>query len=314
MKSLKKNISIFLLLFLFAFTAKAQIEVFDKNSIEKIKNGTTYILVSDPESSDMAEYLNIFRSFWKVPKDVQFIKESDVKDKAVPGDSFISFVSLSQTSSMGATSIEFYLYLWVPDKNYFKKHRDPKLSDMDGLAKIEVSGDARMIGNAYLGTHPKDPVAINGPHVLNCYPGMIKVYLQRLEALLKAGKKVNYYDEITDNTQLKQIASTTLYCNEADFNKVTMFSAGDNLNKIKEIFEDYKFQYKLLSDKELSDKILAETKPFYFLLFVRAGAGKLICVVNSFTGEVIYLRKHAMSYNLKSGDLKSLYKDISKAK
>jgi len=314
MVSTKKFTATIVLIFVLFCSADAQIEIFDKNSIEKIKNGTTYVVVNDPESIYMAEYLNVFRHYWTIPKDVQFLKESDIKSKATPGDSFISFATLTITSSYGATSIEHFLYLWVPEKSYFKKHRDPKTGDMDGIAKIEVSGDAAMIRQTYFGRRTgTDSVDINGPHVLNCYPGMLKTYLQRLGALLKTGKKINYYDEITDNGQLKELPGQTLYCNTADFDKATMFSAGNNSDKIGKIFEDYKFPYQLLNDKELSDKILSENKPFYFLLFVRAGAGKLICVINSLTGDVIYLRRHSMSYNLKSGDLKSLYKDISKA-
>src|ERR1700744_128709 len=135
---LKKSALTFVLLFLLFCSAKAQIQILQKNALEKLKNGTTYILVSDPEDVDLAEYLSVFRHYWKVPKDVQFLSESDVKTKAVPGDSFISLASLVRTSSSGASSVEHFLYLWIPEKSYFRKNRDPKVNDMDGIAKIEV--------------------------------------------------------------------------------------------------------------------------------------------------------------------------------
>jgi len=78
------------------------------------------------------------------------------------------------------------------------------------------------------------------------------------------------------------------------------------LRRTDKLFEDYKYPYKVIPDMELSDKILTETDPFYFLLFVRVGSGKVIMVINSKTGEVVYSRYHSMFYNLKSGDLKDL--------
>ena len=94
------------------------------------------------------------------------------------------------------------------------------------------------------------------------------------------------------------------------FNK----STGDETQKIeeKELFADYKLNYKLIPVADLNTKILNDTTPFYYMLFVKSGNDKYISVTNSVTGEMVYSAFTSQSYNLKSGDLKELQKAIQK--
>jgi len=312
----KKAALIIVLLFLFCFKTWAQVEIDKKNVVDDIKNGTTYVVYKHSAFPDSAKDLEVFNQYWTVTKGTQFIKESDIKNKALPGDSFFSLMSLTQRSTAGALNTEFFIFLWVPKKSYFKKNRDPKVSDMNGVGVIEVTGNLKMVqrtfGDFERGNY-KDTLETKGARIINLNPGMLKIYLQQLTTTLKAGTKVTFRDESTNKNQLKFLQTQMLYVSEADFDRISPFSRSEsNLKEADKIFEDYKYTYKILPDDDLSEMILNETKPFYFLLFVRSAVGKLVNVINAQTGEIIYSRHHSMSFNLKSGDLESLYKEIKK--
>ena len=94
------------------------------------------------------------------------------------------------------------------------------------------------------------------------------------------------------------------------FNKFT----GDESKKHeeKDIFEDYTLKYKLLPMKELSDKILTDKTPFYYMVYIKSSTDKFVTVYNAATSEIIYSVYTTTSYNLKSSDLKDLQKTITK--
>jgi hypothetical protein len=300
----------------FCIKTWAQLIILDKNGIEEIKNGNTYVITDVTNPSNEDAFLKVFQKYWTITKSVQYIKKSDIKNIAKPGDSFFSFQSISQSSGTFGqsynthTSVSNFLYLWVPDKSYFKKDREPRLSDMDGIARIELSGDITVIMQTFKRSS-RDTTAIGG-YFFNWSPGMLKTYLKQITTALQAHKKVGYGDEITNKEQLKLLQTKTLYCNTDDLNKMNAFARPTNgkIDDAENIFENYKFSYKALSDSELDDKILTDSETTYYLLFVRGGSGKLVAVINSQTGEIIYSRHQIMSWNLKSGDLKSLYKEI----
>jgi len=86
---------------------------------------------------------------------------------------------------------------------------------------------------------------------------------------------------------------------------------GDESKRLdeKEIFEDYKYPYKLLTVKELNSKILNEKEPFYYLAYVKVSPLKCINIIDSQTGEIIYSDK-STSYNFKPSDMKDIGKII----
>jgi len=109
------------------------------------------------------------------------------------------------------------------------------------------------------------------------------------------------------------LKNQTLFCPDDNFHKMNAFNAADGKETIHpdEIFQDYKFSYKILSNKELEDKLLADSEPFYYLLFLRNSSAKMVGIVNSRTGEIIYCRYHKLlAFALNPGDLKEIYKEI----
>ena len=79
------------------------------------------------------------------------------------------------------------------------------------------------------------------------------------------------------------------------------------------VFGEYKFNYKIIPGKDLENKILTASEPFYYLLLLRNSDNKMIAVINGKTGEMIYSRFVGMAHlELKPADLKELYKAVNK--
>jgi hypothetical protein len=194
------------------------------------------------------------------------------------------------------------------------KDKKFKVNHEDALAHIQLSIDLNAVKEIYVSNRDLNFNLDGDGHFYHWNPGLLKNYLQLLCAQLKTGIKTDFHDDSTDKNQIKNLSTATLYCPEDNLNKMGMLVRAGKTVDIKDVFEDYKFNYKSIPDKELGEKIMADAEPFYYILFVRNSSSKLIAVVNSRSGEIIYSRydKSMTISNLKSGDLKDLYKTINK--
>ena len=68
----------------------------------------------------------------------------------------------------------------------------------------------------------------------------------------------------------------------------------------------------MISTEELSEKILEDTDPFYYLVYIKSSTDKYVTIYNSVTGDIVYSRYKPLSYNFKGSDLKSLMEIIKK--
>ncbi|POY40165.1 hypothetical protein C3L50_05830 [Flavobacterium alvei] len=322
---MKRNIQIilFLLLINLSFTSKvsAQIAIDNIEELSKIKGGTTYVAMKDPNAEKSKEYVEIFKNNWTYTK-LEFIKYTDITKYIAPGNSFLTlsgYVTDVQMMSLYNNGIRpgidyshthIFLQLWTVDDNYFKKNKEFNDKDRIQIARLELYTDFETIvrpSNLYQNDYDADN------HIRNWGPGILKNHIQNLNTYLNTGKKKSLFSDILNEKEIKKLASETLYIPDyilVKFNKFT----GDESAKLKEeeLLEDYKFKYKMLSTKELNDKILSDTKGFYYLQYIKSSTNKYISVINSLTGEIIYSIYVPVSYNLKSDDLKDLSKIIQK--
>jgi hypothetical protein len=72
----------------------------------------------------------------------------------------------------------------------------------------------------------------------------------------------------------------------------------------------YDYRYKIVSAKELSQKILESEDPVYFLVYVKSSTDKFIAIYNSENGDILYSNWKGASYNVKSSDFKDISKTI----
>lgn len=302
-----------LLFFFFLPDSKAQVQILEKNVLEKIQNGHSHIVVSDVHFPNSEQFLSVFQQNWVLTKGVDLVSMNDLPGNLVAGDSYFSLQTLRITGMNGGTAIYIYLNLWIPNSKSLNDKKF-KVGHEDSMAEILLSADLETILHGYFASKDFGYDFDAEGHIYHWNPGIIKNYLQLLSARLKNGKKDDFEKDITDKEQLKLLKTQTLYCPEDNLHKMGTFVKQGKMVDFKEVFEDYKFDYRSISDQDLGKKILDEKQPFYYLLFIRNSTSKLIAVVNSVTGEVIYSRydKSMSIPNLKSGDLKDLYKAINK--
>jgi hypothetical protein len=302
-----------LLLIVFFVEAKAQVQVYEKNVLERIRDGHSHIVVSDTSFKQSAEFLDIFKKYWTLTKGVDYIKESDLPGHMMAGDSYFSLMATSVTIH-SSTNIYTDLYLWQPTKKALsdKKFR---IDHEDLLGDVILSGDMQTIMNIavsakFSGSH------FDGPsYFYHWNPGLLKNYLRVLSTWVKEGKKLSAVDPITNKEQLKGLRTNTLYFAKDNLAKMGLFVKAGKEADEKNIFENYQLKYEVISDEDLGEKILSGKEPFYYMLLVRQSLDKLLVVINSQTGEAIYSRYERGFFgvqNIKSGDMKDLYKEIIK--
>ena len=254
--------TIFSLLFI-SYNLSAQIKVFSKNSLEKIKNGNTHIIVGDPSFPHSQEFLEIFKKYWTLTKGVDFI--SNVPGTLIAGDSYFSIEALAMRGYYGSAAIYLYLSLWTPDEKRLKNNKKFRIEDEISIAHIQLSADMRTLKTIYASGILGDKEANFGfdfdgsGRIFNWSPAILKNYLQHLTSLLQTDKKADYTEDITDKTQLQLLKNKTLYCAEETIHKVGTFMKPDTKEIVdtNKVFGEYKFNYKIIPGKDLENKILS---------------------------------------------------------
>jgi len=307
MKS-KNKCYYFIIIFLLVFSQKttAQVEVFVKNALEKISGGHSHVIL-DLNSPQASEFSQVYKKYWTLTQGVDFIDSRKLQENLVAGDSYFSLETSMVSYGGSGTVIFYYLNLWVPKEKALKKVDEFDIQDEISIAHIQLSvhGD--------IGKRTAWPNFGADKNINNWNPGILKNYLQQLSSVIKTGKKF-LSDDITNKTQLKLLKDQTLYCSEDDFYLLGTLGKVGKLDgaQMEKLFDGYKSSYKIITSQELGDKILADSEQFYYFLYVHGtDGGKLMLVVNSRTGELLYSRSEiSFSHNIKSGDLKDLYNKI----
>ena len=117
-------------------------------------------------------------------------------------------------------------------------------------------------------------------------------------------------DEIKKKDKLKELKSKTLYVPNWLLKDYSTFKLKvTKVLKPEELFEDYKFEFKVLSNEELNSKILNKDE-FYYLMHTTYNGEKVISIINSLTGEIIYSIVDNSSNLIEKSDLKDINKLI----
>jgi hypothetical protein len=290
-----------------AVKTNAQVVILDTKKSDKIKKGNTHIMVGSINFPGAAKYLEAAKKNWTLSNGIDFLSP-DYAGTLTPNDSFLSLEALNERRG-SVTNIYYYLTFWTCKEKYFKKERGLKQSDHEPVAQISLSVDPK----ALFGIHDffKNNDFDGGGFLYNWSPGMLGNYLQQMTKLLNAGKKVEIQDDITNKEELVKLSKQTLYV--PDFNLIgfSPFLIRKKSADEDKIFEDYKYAYKVVKKDDLDKLITESQEPEYYLIFIKDSSSKIVCVINSKSGETIYSRAKSLSYNLKSGDLKELYKEIN---
>ena len=143
----------------------------------------------------------------------------------------------------------------------------------------------------------------------NWSEGLLKNYLQGFTSYIEQNK--NFFDinlvcgkDIFVKDKMEPLKQDTLFIPDFAFTEyiatnkshgIPLLVAKQNIDakdkqNMKSICEAYKYPCKIISSQELSNKLLYDTKPFFYLMYVVCNNFKQITVISSATGENIYYR------------------------
>ena len=299
-------------------TSFSQIAISNVAEIAKIKTGTLFVAMKDPNSIKDKEYVAVFMKNWTFSK-IACIKYSEVEKNIAPNNSFLTIGATSSgIESVADNSADYsktnvFLELWTTNGKFVynpTKRKHFNLNDKIQIARIELFTDFVALSNPSM-LYKTDYDGKN--HIKNWGTGILTNYIQTLIAFLNKSEEQNLTAEILKKEEIIKLNAETLFIPNYVLTKFSKSSEDENKKfEEKELFNAYKLNYKLLSVEDLNAKILNDKIPFYYLLSVKSGNDKFISVVNSVSGEIIYSTHTPQSYNLKSVDLKELQKTIQK--
>lgn len=304
----------FIIIAILPVISHSQITITNTAEITKIKTGTTFFAMKDPASPKAAAYVDAIKKNWTLSK-VECIKYTDVEKNIAPNNSFVTIGAnmTSSNSTMENTETRIYLELWTTNGNYTydsKKRKHFNQTDKISLATIELFAD--FTAQNYPSSLYKMDYDASG-HLENWSSGIVANYIQQVTILLNKGETREAKTAIYNKEEIKKLASETLFIPDYIMTKFSK-NADDESKKYepKEIFDGFNLNYKLLSLGELNDKILNNSTPFYYLLFIKTINEKFVTVTNSKTGEIIYSEYSGSPSNFRSSDLKDLQKTVQK--
>lgn len=299
----------------------SQIAISNVSEISKIKQGTTYVVMKDPNAPIAKAYIDVFNEYWTF-NEVKFIKNDEVEKYLAPDNSFFSIGNshtekkvthmnegISSTTSVYAKN-HVYFELWTCDEKYFGKESNKfDTSYTIQIARLELYTilDAAM-----------SPILLTmseydgGGFIHNWSPGILKNDIQTLMTLLDRATVRSLDEKVLNLPQLKKLNTSTLYVPDYVLIKYNNLTGSESeLLKEKVIFKNYELNYEIVSMDVLSKKIIEATGDFYYLILVKSEADKYINVINGHTGEIIYSDYAQQAYNINAGDLSKIVKTIN---
>ncbi|WP_196889654.1 hypothetical protein [Aureivirga sp. CE67] len=347
--SIKKTISLlFLLLISIASVGQINVGKFksEKSSfvkpklLERFKKTTTIFVMSSLDEKD--RYEELLKEIWTVTP-FKVVNEADFKEK----DYYLGNYSVAKLDGFknsylmnsGITTYNCYIYIDVflfkntSALNKIKKGEKTAQEVLDNLEKIKKAEIAQILLiptmeyygillSADGGTKEDFIQAIyNDDFSTNNSLGFLKNNLQKLNEILQKDGKYTLLDKEIIAPELKKLASQNLYIQEdiyfhfMDLKKMYRTKKNPTPEDMKQILDDnYKYDYTLISKKELDQKIL-DNEPIYYLRFGYNNPKKFLHIVNAQTGEVVYKEciKGGFLYSVDDKQFKALSKAIKKA-
>ena len=305
---------------------------FDKGVLEKFKNTETIFVLS--ETLDRYDYLKILEDSWDItPYQIVHISDFDNSKYQNGRYSIAKLGGYLKSTSMGNggytslyTYIDFYMYdgeriseklnKLSPEKRE-KKRKSIVQDNMKKIARFYISPKDEFIHTSMSKSSDETFASLYIDDVFfNYKPGFLKNYFQKVNDLIE-DEEVYWMYEDDYQKELKNLTSNKLYIPSymtVKYNGWTGEDSEEDEENIEDIFKKYDYEYEIIDDTELSDKIMNNEK-LYYIRYVRMNTEKFLQVVNSTNGEVIY-RDYIpgmLAYKIKSKHIKSLNKDITRA-
>jgi len=301
--------------------------------IQKFKNTETIFVLS--KIYDRAIYENILNDSWDVtPFKIVSQEEFNIENYL---DSKYSVARLSGGVATKITkkntilhTVHTYIDIRIYDKNnivkklaklkpnkkFKKKAADIILANSASVARFLLYPNSDFIRTAL---SKKNDEIIESMYLedvfYNYKPGFLKNYFQKINRQLK-DEKVHYMGGNFGLPELKELRGQKLYIPSYINVKYDGWKIKDTNKKdeyIEKIFRKYEYPYEIISDEDLSDKIINEEE-LYYLRYTRKNNQHFLEIVKSVDGEIIFrLYDKGLFYKIKPKHIKVLSSDISKS-
>ncbi|MEX0965891.1 MAG: hypothetical protein WD077_01525 [Bacteroidia bacterium] len=304
--NLLKLIVLIIFLGFIAVNSDAQVLISNVEKIPELQGGVTYVVMNDPDSEIAKEYKRIYRKYWTFTR-LDFICKEDMSKVFGRNVTFLTF-RWELDSYRRGSYVYLYLSLWYPRDRFFMRNKKFSEKDIRPVARIQMFPDHNLVDAQYeLFRQDADL----GGRVRNWDKGYLKNYIQQINQGFTAKKEITLKDKIINKEKLKVLRNEKLYIPDYVLIKFNEFtdSESDKLTA-GELMKDYVYDYEIVSIKELNDRILKDTNPFYYLMYTKSQFQKTLSIINSATGEVMYSEHAGSGRNLKAKDIRNMAKNI----
>ncbi|WP_284651025.1 hypothetical protein [Flavobacterium terrisoli] len=278
--------------------------------IELLKSKKTLFVL--PPTFSPKEYASVISEVWDItPYEIIWtttFDETPEQERMAKYDRDYNFFKLTSTKYTKTTQSGArvdYLFNTMDLKVYQLKKTDKNgrdFYDSDKLATIFFTPSIEQ--------RQKTVSNVNPRLFLNYDLGYLRTYLKIINDKLKAKAYANCFFDFFDKEKIKALQTQKLYIPETVAIKYNAFSRTEGEKREEEeLLKDYKFPYEIVTEEKLNE-LMTDGQEIYFLNYVQVNGVKLISVINSKSGDIIYNANTGMSYNIKAGDFKSISKKI----
>jgi hypothetical protein len=192
--------------------------------------------------------------------------------------------------------------------NYTNTHYFIGLHVYGGLNK---KGNIGTIGYCRIELYPNAQTLFGENKAENLYnkgafynwsPVLLKAQLEAVSSHLENNLIPDDYYEFKDKELTKILSTDTLYVPKSVLMSFNAFT-GHEKEKQENIFDGYRYNYRLCTDDELFDVFQVSKKGRLLFEYVKSSTDKFITIYDLQQKRVIYRNYVGISYNLKSKDI-----------
>ncbi len=310
---------------------------FKKGFLEKFKKTETIFVLST--IYEIEEYQKILDEVWTVtPFRIIDAEEFEIREFLGSKYSIAQLSGIMKEIQMESGRTFPVVYTYFDLKVYDKAMIQKKLSKMSpkkrkekrseimemyssDIARFFLYPNDEFIDEVYKDTKRKDNMAyivdalLHRDVFFNYKLGFLKNYFQKINNLLEE-EKLNWAYGNNFINEVANLADETLYVPSYLLNKFNIWKKIHQMQDesyLEELFKNYEYDYELIDDDVLSDKIL-NGEELYYLRYTRTNSDRFIDVINSKTGEIVHSQYIInMVCNVKNKNIKDLSKCVSKA-
>ncbi|TBX71196.1 hypothetical protein EZL74_01440 [Flavobacterium silvisoli] len=279
----------------------------EENTLEEINNfkNTTTVFVL-PEK-DRSSFEKIVKDNWDLTK-YEFISLSEYKENkekyTYPTYSFLKFDNYILDSEKTYWSF-LNLNLGYSKVKQFKKN---------GKSTFETTFLATVFLSPVMNLKFKNYEDYNsGSSIMNYNIGFFKNQIQYINSSIKTNENFNCLQEFKNKEKLNELKTKKLFILQKARENQQFVLKNDTDSEINGLLSKYEYGYQLVSSEELNNRILNETEEFYYLMYSQINSKKIVSIISSKTGEIIYNSLDRLSYSLKDSDFKKISNEIKKS-